>query len=104
MIKLTVRQLEYFDALAQALHFGRAAELAGVSQPALSAQIAEMEERLGCRLFERGGKAVRMTEEAQTLLPRIETILADIRDVETIARRGRIAMEGKFRLGIIPTV
>ncbi|MBA3446147.1 MAG: hydrogen peroxide-inducible genes activator [Pseudaminobacter sp.] len=104
MIKLTVRQMEYFEALAQTLHFGRAAELAGVTQPALSAQIAEMEERLGCRLFERGGKAVRMTEEALALLPRIETILADIRDVETIARRGRFAMEGKFRLGIIPTV
>lgn len=104
MIRLTVRQMEYFDALAQTLHFGRAAELAGVTQPALSAQIAELEERLGCRLFERGGKSVRMTEEAQALLPRIETILANIREVETIARRGRLSMEGRFRLGIIPTI
>ncbi|MEI5681363.1 MULTISPECIES: hydrogen peroxide-inducible genes activator [unclassified Mesorhizobium] len=104
MIRLTVRQMQYFDALAQTLHFGRAAELAGVTQPALSAQIAELEERLGCRLFERGGKSVRMTEEAQALLPRIETILADIREVETIARRGRLSMEGRFRLGIIPTI
>ena len=104
MIRLTVRQMLYFDALAQTLHFGRAAELVGVTQPALSAQIAEMEERLGCLLFERGGKSVQMTAEAYDLLPRIETILADIRDVETIARRGRLAMEGKFRLGIIPTI
>jgi LysR family hydrogen peroxide-inducible transcriptional activator len=96
--------MQYFDALAQTLHFGRAAELAGVTQPALSAQISEMEERLACRLFERGGKSVRMTEEAQALLPRIETILADIREVETIARRGRLSMEGRFRLGIIPTI
>ncbi len=94
----------YFDALAQTLHFGRAARLAGVSQPALSLQIAEMEERLNCRLFERGGKTVRMTDEAHALQPRIERILADIRDVETTARRGRPAMEGRFRLGIIPTV
>ncbi|TGW05248.1 LysR family transcriptional regulator, partial [Mesorhizobium sp. M2D.F.Ca.ET.145.01.1.1] len=86
------------------LHFGRAAKLAGVSQPALSSQIAEMEQRLNCRLFERGGRSVRMTDEAITLLPRIERILADIRDVETTARRGRTAMEGRFRLGIIPTV
>ena len=56
MIGLTVRQMRYFDALAQTLHFGRAAKLAGVSQPALSSQIAEMEQRLDCRLFERGGK------------------------------------------------
>ncbi|QPC94616.1 hydrogen peroxide-inducible genes activator [Mesorhizobium sp. INR15] len=104
MIGLTVRQMHYFDALAQTLHFGRAAKLAGVSQPALSSQIAEMESRLNCKLFERGGKSVRMTDEAQALLPRIERILSDIRDVETMARRGRPAMEGRFRLGIIPTV
>ncbi|WP_027164330.1 hydrogen peroxide-inducible genes activator [Mesorhizobium sp. WSM3224] len=104
MIGLTVRQMRYFDALAQTLHFGRAAKLAGVSQPALSSQIAELEERLNCRLFERGGKTVRMTDEAHALQPRIERILADIRDVETTARRGRPAMEGRFRLGIIPTV
>lgn len=104
MIKVTVRQLEYFDALAQTLHFGRAAQMAGISQPALSAQIAEMEERLGCRLFERGGKSVRMTDEAQALLPRIEKLLGDLREIERIARDGREAMEGRFRLGIIPTV
>jgi LysR family transcriptional regulator, hydrogen peroxide-inducible genes activator len=104
MIGLTVRQMQYFEALAQTLHFGRAAKLAGVSQPALSSQIAEMELRLNCRLFERGGKSVRMTDEAQVMLPRIERILADIREIETTARRGRPAMEGRFRLGIIPTV
>ncbi|MGX5802543.1 hydrogen peroxide-inducible genes activator [Bradyrhizobium sp. Arg314] len=104
MIGLTVRQMQYFDALAQTLHFGRAAKLAGVSQPALSAQIAEMEERLNCLLFERGGRTVGMTDEALALQPRIERILADIRDVETTARRGRPTMEGRFRLGIIPTV
>ncbi|TIW91819.1 MAG: LysR family transcriptional regulator, partial [Mesorhizobium sp.] len=104
MIALTVRQMQYFEALAQTLHFGRAAKLAGVSQPALSSQIAEMELRLNCRLFERGGKSVRMTDEALAMLPRIERILADIREIETTARRGRPAMEGRFRLGIIPTV
>ena len=104
MIRLTVRQMQYFDALSQTLHFGRAAELAGVSQPALSAQIAELEEKLNCRLFERGGKSVRMTDEAQALQPRIQRILSDIRDVEATARRGRLMMEGRFRLGIIPTI
>ena len=104
MIRLTLRQMEYFDALAQSRHFGRAAELAGVTQPALSAQIAEMEERLGCRLFERGGRAVELTEEGRALQPRIERILSDAREVESVARRGRLAMEGRFRLGIIPTV
>jgi LysR family hydrogen peroxide-inducible transcriptional activator len=104
MIRLTVRQMQYFDALAQTLHFGRAAELAGVSQPALSAQIAEMEERLACKLFDRSGKSVRMTDDARALQPRIERVLDEIREIESVARRGRLAMEGRFRLGIIPTV
>jgi LysR family hydrogen peroxide-inducible transcriptional activator len=104
MIHLTVRQMLYFEALAETLHFGRAAEAVGVTQPALSAQIGEMEERLGCRLFERGGKAVALTEEARRMQPRVARILAEIRDVETMARRGRLALEGRFRLGIIPTI
>ncbi len=104
MIRMTIRQMQYFDALSQTLHFGRAAELSGVSQPALSAQIAEMEERLACRLFERGGKAVRMTDEALALQPRIQRVLSEIRDIEATARRGRLMMEGRFRLGIIPTI
>jgi LysR family hydrogen peroxide-inducible transcriptional activator len=104
MIRLTIRQLEYFEALAETLHFGRAAEMAGVTQPALSAQVAEMEQRLACRLFERGGRSVTLTEEALALRPRIEGILADLRGLERAAQRGRAALEGRFRLGIIPTV
>ena len=104
MIQMTVRQMQYFETLAQTLHFGRAAELAGVSQPALSAQIAEMEQRLGCRLFERGGRGVRLTEEAELLKPRVERILAEIGAAEAIVRRSRGTLEGRFRLGLIPTV
>jgi len=104
MIRLTVRQMEYFEALSETLHFGRAAELAGVTQPALSSQIAEMEERLGCRLFERGGRVVQMTEEARMLRPRIDRVLSELREIEAQSRRHRSAMEGRFRLGVIPTV
>lgn len=104
MIRLTLRQMEYFEALAETLHFGRAAELAGVTQPALSSQIAEMEERLGRRLFDRGGKTVHLTEEARALKPRIDRVLAETREIEATARRGRASMEGRFRLGVIPTV
>lgn len=104
MIKLTIRQLEYFEALADTLHFGRAAVLAGVTQPALSAQVSEMEERLGCRLFERDRRSVRMTDDAQALKPRIEALLAEMRDIEAGSRRGRQPMQGRFRLGLIPTM
>jgi LysR family transcriptional regulator, hydrogen peroxide-inducible genes activator len=103
MIHLTIRQMEYFEALAETLHFGRAARLIGVTQPALSAQIAGMEKRLGCRLFERDARMVRLTEEARTLQPRIERLLREIREIESTAG-GRRPMEGRFRLGVIPTV
>src|SRR5215510_2174401 len=104
MIRLTLRQLIYFEALSRTLHFGRAAEHAGVSQPALSAQIAEMESKLDCKLFERGAKGVRLTQDAITLQPRIENILNAVRELETVALSGRLATERRFRLGIIPTV
>lgn len=104
MIKLTIRQMEYFAALTETLHFGRAAQLAGVTQPALSSQIAELEEKLGTRLFERGRRNVTMTQDAHALLPRVERILGEIRDIEGLARRERAAMSGRLRLGVIPTV
>lgn len=104
MIRLTIRQMEYFEAVSETLHFGRAAELAGVTQPALSSQIAELEQRLGCRLFDRSGRSVHLTEDARVLKPRIDAVLAQVREIEATTRRGRAAMEGRFRLGVIPTV
>jgi LysR family hydrogen peroxide-inducible transcriptional activator len=104
MIRLKIRQLEYVEALAETLHFGRAAEIAGVTQPALSAQIAELEQRLGRRLFDRGGRSVQLTEDARALLPRIARVLAELREIEAASGHDRAAMEGRFRLGVIPTV
>ncbi|MFC6486736.1 hydrogen peroxide-inducible genes activator [Nitratireductor sp. GCM10026969] len=104
MLRLTLRQMQYFQHLAETLHFRRAAETAGVTQPALSAQIAEMEAQLGVRLFERGGGTVRLTAEALELRPRVARILAEVEDLENVARRGRSVLEGPFRLGVIPTV
>lgn len=104
MITITLRQMSYFTALAETRHFGRAADLCKVTQPALSAQIAEMEQRLGQRLFERTGRAALLTAEGESLRPAIERVLADARALEASARRGRGLLEGRFRLGIIPTV
>lgn len=104
MIKVTIRQMEYFLALAETLHFGRAAQLAGVTQPALSAQIAEMEDKLGTRLFERARRGVALSDDAKLILPRIERVLAEMQEIEALARRERAAMSGRLRLGVIPTV
>ncbi|EKF40083.1 hydrogen peroxide-inducible genes activator [Nitratireductor indicus] len=103
MIRLTVKQMQYFERLAEMLHFGRAAASCGITQPALSAQISEMEAQLGVQLFERG-RHVRLTSEARAMQPRIARILAELRDLEYEARQDRQALEGRFRLGVIPTV
>jgi LysR family transcriptional regulator, hydrogen peroxide-inducible genes activator len=100
----TVRQMRYFEALATTLHFRKAAEAAHVSQPALSAQIAEMEEIAGAQLFERTRKSVMLTEMGQRLLPRIRVILREIRSLEEITAQKGGLLQGRVRLGIIPTV
>jgi LysR family transcriptional regulator, hydrogen peroxide-inducible genes activator len=103
MIRFTLRQLEYFEALAETLHFGRAAALVGVTQPALSAQISELEERLGRRLLDRGPKSVSLTDYGVALRPRIERLLAEARALEEPVEADG-PMRGRFRLGVIPTV
>lgn len=97
---ITTKQLRYFDALARTEHFGRAAELCAVTQPALSMQIKELEAGLGMQLVERRGKLVLLTAAGAEIAKVARRILADISELETMA-------DQKFcplRLGIIPTV
>ncbi|WP_018238889.1 hydrogen peroxide-inducible genes activator OxyR [Ensifer sp. BR816] len=101
---LTLRQMRYFDALATARHFGRAAELAHVSQPALSAQIMEMEEHLGVKLVERSRGGVFLTGKGEDVLARVRVILADVDRLEESVRANSGTLEGRIRLGVIPTL
>jgi LysR family hydrogen peroxide-inducible transcriptional activator len=100
----SVRQMRYFDILANTLHFRKAAEMARISQPALSSQIAEMELLLGATLFERTRRTVVLTEMGRRLLPRIRGILDEIRSLEELAGQRRGTLRGRLRLGIIPTI
>lgn len=101
---LTVRQMRYFDALATARHFGKAADAVHVSQPALSAQIMEMESHLGVKLVERNRTGILLSAKGQEILPKIRSILADIDSLEQQARSGGNILDGLVRIGIIPTV
>lgn len=104
MSNLTLRQFRYFEALASQGHFGRAADIAGISQPALSMQIRELEETLGVQLFERTARIVRLTRLGEELVPRVRDILRSVDEVEDIARLAQDRLTGRLRIGVIPTI
>jgi LysR family hydrogen peroxide-inducible transcriptional activator len=96
--------MRYFDALATARHFGKAAEMVAVSQPALSAQIAEMERLLDVKLVERQRSGAILTREGEELLPEIRDILERAERLADRVKLRRGPFGGRLRLGIIPTV
>ncbi|MCE6962167.1 LysR family transcriptional regulator [Cereibacter sphaeroides] len=101
-MRLTLRQLSYFLALAEERHFGRAAERVHVTQPALSMQIREMEETLDAALFERHPREIRLTAEGREVELRARRILAEVTELEATARQRGLAR--RVNLGVIPTV
>ncbi len=100
----TLRQLQYVVAVADALSFRRAAERCHVSQPSLSAQLAQLEEVLGVRLFERDRRRVLLTTAGKELVERARRLLVDADALVEAARRASDPLSGTLRLGVIPTV
>lgn len=104
MANITLKQLRYFEALARSGHFGRAAEMSAISQPALSMQIKELEAGLGTALFDRGARTVRLTSFGEEFAGRAREILRLVEELEDASRMVRDQMAGRLRLGVIPTV
>ncbi len=104
MADLTLKQLRYFDAVARAAHFGRAAAICSISQPAISVQIKEMEQILGTPLFERGAREVRLTRAGEELIHRTREILSAVDELSDVARASGGQALTRLRLGIIPTI
>jgi LysR family hydrogen peroxide-inducible transcriptional activator len=104
MAELTLKQLRYFDAVARAGHFGRAAAICSISQPAISVQIKEMEQTLGIALFERGARVVRLTGAGEDLILRVRSILGAVEELSDVARASGGQALARLRLGIIPTI
>lgn len=100
----TLRQLEYAVAVAEHGHFGQAATTCRVSQPALSAQIAELEQRLGVVLFERGRHGATVTAEGSELISRARGVLVAIGDLVQLADSRRNDIVGTLTVGVIPTM
>ncbi|MBN9077711.1 MAG: LysR family transcriptional regulator [Rhizobiales bacterium 65-79] len=104
MKNVTLKQLRYFEALAQHRHFGRAAEACAISQPAMSVQIRELEESLGSGLFERGARQVALTDLGQEFALRVRDILRSVDELADLARSSQERPVGRLRIGVIPTI
>ena len=99
-----MRHMRYFDALAQHGHFGRAAEVCSISQPALSVQIRDLEDILGQPLVERGARQIRLTNLGEAFALRVRTILSMVDELGDLARASHGPLTGRLRIGVIPTV
>lgn len=98
-----IDKLEMFIALANERHFGRAAEVCGVTQPTLSSAIRQLEDQLGVQLVFRGSRYQGLTPEGQRVLDWGRRIVGDMRALKDEMRTVRAGLSGNLRIGVIPT-
>jgi DNA-binding transcriptional LysR family regulator len=98
---MELKQLRYFVAVAEELHFGRAARRLFISQPALSFDIRKFEEQLGVQLLERTNKAVSLTNAGNVLLEEARRLLEQADEVRRIAARSAHGLAGRLRIGFV---
>ncbi|MBJ3806806.1 LysR family transcriptional regulator [Streptomyces flavofungini] len=101
MVELETRELEYFVAVADELHFGRAADRLSIAQPALSKAIRRVESRLGVRLFDRSSRHVALTPAGAALLEHGRHALNAVGAAVRHARRAGDA-DARLRLVLKP--
>lgn len=98
-----IDKLEFFLALAKEEHFGRAAEVCGVTQPTLSAGIKQLEEQLGVMLVLRGSRFQGLTPEGRQVLGWARRIVGDTRTMREEMRAARHGLAGRIRIAAVPT-
>ncbi|EPJ2924838.1 LysR family transcriptional regulator [Pseudomonas aeruginosa] len=96
---MELRHLRYFIAVAEELHFGRAAERLGISQPPLSQQIQALEEEIGARLFERTNRRVELTDAGRLFLDESRQVLVHVDKAVLLARRAHLGELGELKIG-----
>lgn len=98
-----IDKLDFLIALAREQHFGRAAELCGVTQQTLSAGVKTLEDRFGVRLVQRGSRFQGFTPEGARVLDWARRIVADSRAMHAEVSAARRALSGRLRIAAIPT-
>ncbi len=109
---MELRRLKYFLAVAEELHFGRAAVRLKIAQPPLSRQISALEAEIGAQLFDRSRSQIRLTQagtvlesHARFLIDRLDAVYRETRLVgEGGAGRLRVAFVGSASHGVLPTL
>lgn len=102
--RIDLRQLRYFVAVAEELHFGRAAERLGMAQPPLTQQIQKLEGALGFRVFARKSRTTALTEAGLALLEDARRILAEVDQAIDHTRRAGRGETGQLTVGTPPSV
>lgn len=101
---MNLRDLKYLIAVADTLHFGKAAQQCHTSQPTLSMQIKKLEDFLGIILFERTNKQVTLTPAGKVIVDYARKIIEYSNDIITYAKSCSDPLSGEFRLGAFPTI
>jgi DNA-binding transcriptional LysR family regulator len=101
MNRPSVYELECFVVVAEELNFSRAAQRLNLSQPPLSRQIQALEEKLGCRLFERSTRSVAMTAAGEMFLKDAQALLRQLDGAAESVRRAGAGEVARLRLGFI---
>ncbi len=100
---MDVRQLRHFAAVAETLHFGRAAESLGMTQPPLSQSIMALERELGAPLFLRTKRSVALTPFGEQWLIHVRDVLDGVKALPETARRLRDGEAGRLDLSFVST-
>ena len=99
---MELRHLRYFVAVAEELHFRRAAERLHVAQPAVSEQVRKLEEELGVRLFDRTQRSVSLTDSGAAMLEEARRVLRQAEIAQTAARNASERATTRLRIGHLP--
>ena len=98
-MNIELRHIRYFVAVAEDLHFGKAADRLGISQPPLSQQILALEREIGARLFERSNRRVELTGAGKLFLKEANEILSKVDSAAALAERVHRGQIGEVRIG-----